>query len=153
MSTDTRASTPTPVRVVRNDPRSGTGLAGARPRSNWLAMLPFACALHCMATPLFVAFIPVLAPRPSIEWTLLLISMTVGALALVRGGNVHRHRGVWALAAAGAAIWVGSLLGMFEPLPEVLISPVGGIMLGAGLLWNGRLLHRHACAECGCPMH
>lgn len=84
---------------------------------------------------------------------LLLASMTVGALALARGSKVHRHRGVWALAAAGVAIWASSLLGIFAPLPEVLTSPVGGILLGAGLLWNGRLLHRQACVECGCPLH
>lgn len=122
-------------------------------RSGFLALLPLTCAVHCLATPLLVAFVPVLALPPSIEWILLLLSMVVAAVALLRGRRFHRRAGVWVLAVAGAVIWLLSLLSAFEPIPEVLTSPPGGIMLGAGLLWNGRLIHRQACERCGCPMH
>lgn len=106
-----------------------------------------------MVAPLLVAFVPALGVSPSIEWILLGGSVVVALLALRRGARFHRNRRIQALAGSGAAVWALSLLGIFEPLPETVTSPVGGAILAVALFWNGRLSHHHACSDCGCPMH
>lgn len=125
----------------------------ARNRSSLLALLPFMCAVHCVVTPVLVAFVPVLGVSSWAEWCLLAISVAAAMFALGRGTRSHRNGIVRVLAGNGVAIWALSLLGVFEPMPETLTSPVGGLVLAAALFWNGRLSHRHECGECGCPMH
>lgn len=122
-------------------------------RSSLLALLPLACVVHCMATPMLVAFVPALGVPPAIEWILLAGSVAVAMHALRRGARFYRNRPVGALAGLGATVWALSLLGVLEPLPETVTSPVGGVILAAALFWNGRLSHRHTCRDCGCPMH
>lgn len=144
----TSATTPSPRAVARS---TGPAILGGR--SGLLALLPLTCAVHCMVTPVLVAFVPALGVAPSIEWILLAGSVAVAMLALRRGARFYRNRLVWALAGSGAAIWALSLLSVFEPLPETVTSPLGGAVLAAALFWKGRLSHRHACRDCGCPMH
>lgn len=130
-----------------------TGPATLGGHSSLLALLPLACAVHCLVTPALVAFVPTLGVPPSVEWILLASSVAVATLALRRGARFYRSKLVWAATGAGAIVWATSLLGVFEPLPETVTSPIGGFVLAAGLFWNGRLRHRHACSDCGCPMH
>jgi hypothetical protein len=57
------------------------------------------------------------------------------------------------VAGLGFAIWVGALAGWLGPLPEGLMSPVGGALVAIALFWNGHLRHQSVCGSCPCPAH
>lgn len=122
-------------------------------RSSAWALLPTACAIHCILTPLLVAVLPVMQFAHVAEPGLLAVSAVIAGVETRSGHRVH---GVWVvtgLALVGAAIWALSIAEVFLAwAPEPLTSAAGGLTIAAALFWNGRLRHRKECAtECSCP--
>lgn len=119
----------------------------------YAALAPFACVLHCLGAPLFVLAAPALAENRGIEWTLMAIAATLGIGTVLSAARRHGDRRVWVPVGAGLLIWLLGLSGWWETVPETPLTVAGGLLLAAGMLWNARLRHRHACAACGCPVH
>ena len=121
----------------------------------WTPLAPLLCAIHCVATPIMVAFVPALAPVEALEaWFLAGTAALVG-LALVSG---LRNHGEWKVAvpmALGLVAWAASVGHAFHPVPEPATSSVAALTVAGGLLWNARLhcVHneRSVARSCGCP--
>ena len=128
--------------------------ARVRTTPQWVATwLPAACAVHCVLTPVLVGLFPALALSHRWEGVLLASSLALAQWPLRSGSRLHGDRRVRALVFAGAALWAASILGLFAPLPETLVSPISGLTMAAALVWNGRLIHRARCrTTCGCPL-
>lgn len=95
------------------------------------------CGIHCLLTPVLVATVPFLALSETVEWVVMLGSVFVG-LGLVMVGP-HGNRGlVLAGLGVGATVWVASLLGWFEPLPETVTSAAGSLLFAGSLLWSAQ---------------
>ncbi len=122
-------------------------------RLDWATVLPAACAIHCTITPLLAAALPVLALSHKLEWVLLASAVVLAGVSLRITWPSHRRIGVLVLVALGLATWTAALFGWLAPLPEPVMSPLGGLMLAGALYWNGRLRHEAACSDCGCGMH
>ncbi|WP_099487085.1 MerC domain-containing protein [Stenotrophomonas maltophilia] len=146
----------TPARALAQPPRSARwhprfDLAGA-----WLSL---ACAAHCIALPLLLAFVPaaMMALRsfqhPGHGAMTLLLMMSrwewlFALLALVStSAGAHRHR-YWRplrLACVGAILLLSSSL--YLPLKESLLwhgvaTASGGVLLACAHIANRRALHK-----------
>lgn len=149
----------TPARALAQPPRSARwhprfDLAGA-----WLSL---ACAAHCIALPLLLAFVPaammalrsfqhpghgamtLLLAMSRWEWLFALLASSL-ALASTSAG-LHRHgRGrPLRLACVGAILLLSASL--YLPLKESLLwhgvtTACGGMMLAAAHIGNRRALH------------
>jgi MerC mercury resistance protein len=133
--------------------RGVTPRADSRRPFDWATVLPAACAIHCTVTPLLAVSLPVLALSHRLEWLLLASAVVLAGFSLRITWPTHRRMGVLFLAGFGLLMWGTALLGWLEPLPEPLMSPLGGLTMAGALLWNGRLRHKAACNDCGCGMH
>jgi len=105
------------------------------------------CAIHCAATPLLAAAVPFLALAESAEWWALVITGLIGGTVVLLGPT-RGHWGVLGALALGLAVWAGSLLGFFEPLPEALTSPAGSLIFAAGMLLSARICRVGECEVC-----
>jgi MerC mercury resistance protein len=120
---------------------------------DWATLLPAACAIHCTITPLLAVALPVLALSHKLEWLLLASAVVLAGISLRITWPTHRRVGVLVMAFSGLAVWAAAVLGWLAPLPEPVMSPLGGLTLAGALFWNGRLRHEAACNDCGCGMH
>ncbi len=127
-------------------------LVDARP-SAWIAAVPTICAVHCVVTPVLVSTLPFFAATHALEAWLLGASALVVAASLRASWRLHGRPMVGAVAAAGLGVWSLSAAGWLAPLPEAATSPLGGLLVGVALVWNGRLRHQGACGQCSCPAH
>lgn len=128
-------------------------LAGAGPRAAWIGALPTICAVHCVVAPVLVSTLPFVAATHALEGWLLAASAALAVASLATSWRLHGRRAVWLIAAAGFAVWITSVAGWLEPLPEAATSPLGGLLVAGALFWNGRLRHQAACGPCSCPAH
>lgn len=135
-----------------NDRLMTQGATDAR-RLDWATILPAACAIHCTITPLLATALPLLALGHKWEWVFLAFAVVLAGVSLRITWPTHRRMGVLVLAGVGLITWATALVGWLAPLPEPVMSPVGGLMLAGALFWNGRLRHQVACDDCGCGMH
>ena len=133
-------------------PPVASGTSTSRRSKVW-ALLPTACAIHCLLAPVLVAALPLIHIGEVIEPFLLAISVVIGGLESRSGFRVHRRWQVGAVVVLGASVWAASLMGLFLPwAPEPFTSAAGGLLVAAALFWNGRLRHALECAqECSCP--
>lgn len=116
----------------------------------WTSIAPLVCAVHCLATPLLVAVAPSVV-GPQMEWALLGLTVVLVVVALTGGLRSHRDLRPAPLLAAGLAVWLGSLLHVFHPLPEEPITALAALVVATGLVWNSRLVCAHrevSCAAC-----
>ncbi|MEN8145202.1 MAG: MerC family mercury resistance protein [Gemmatimonadota bacterium] len=113
-----------------------------------VAVLPFACAVHCAAAPLLVLALPALAIDPAAEAVLLGLSATAGAVSTGASWRLHRKAGVWVAILLGAGVWGASLSGWLQPVPEAATDALGGALLAAGIFWSTRLAHTQRCERC-----
>lgn len=120
--------------------------------ARWSAALASACAVHCFATPFLAAALPFLALSEGAEWWALALTVVVGS-AVTLMGPARSHAPVLGLLGLGAAIWTASLLGVFEPLPERITSPVGSLVFAGGMLWSARLCRVGDCERCATASH
>lgn len=115
--------------------------------ARWAAVAAALCGIHCLLTPILVTALPFLAVSAATEWWALGLTVLLGGGVTLLGPARDRW-GVLAVLAAGTAIWCASLLGLFEPLPETLTSPVGSLVFAGGMLWSARVCRSHACERC-----
>jgi hypothetical protein len=127
---------------------SGQGLA-----SSWSGVLPAICAVHCLAMPILASTLPFFAATHAWEAWLLGVSVLLAAGTLASSWRLHGRRAVWGVASLGFAVWVAALAGWLGPLPESLMSPLGGSLVAISLFWNGHLRHQSVCGSCACPVH
>jgi hypothetical protein len=114
----------------------------------WTSIAPLVCAIHCLATPLLVAVAPSVVVGPQAEWALLGLTVVLVIVALIAGLRSHRDLRPAPLLAAGLAVWVGSLLHVFHPLPEEPVTAVAALVVATGLVWNSRLVCAHREVSC-----
>ncbi|WMJ69331.1 MerC family mercury resistance protein [Stenotrophomonas sp. 24(2023)] len=129
-------------------------LAGA-----WISL---ACALHCLALPLLLAFVPAammamrsfqhpahglmtaLLVMSRWEWLFALMASSLALSSTATGWRRHGHRAALLLALAGALPLLAASL--YLPLKESLLwhgiaTACGGVLLAAAHLLNRRALH------------
>ena len=119
----------------------------AVPPRSWVPALPILCAVHCLVTPVVLAASPLLALGAGVEWSLLGLTVFLGALALATGLRAHGSRLPALLIVSGIAVWAGSLLGVPGSVPEDVTTPVSALVAATGLVWNARL-SRHRVPAC-----
>ena len=140
------------ARPIWKDVEPPVASAGGR-ASGWLGVLPAVCAVHCLAMPILASTLPFFAATHSWEAGLLALSAALATVTLAVSWRVHGRRVVWAVASLGFAVWIAALAGWLGPLPESLMSPLGGLLVAISLFWNGHLRHKAVCGECACPVH
>lgn len=119
----------------------------------WTTLAPLLCGIHCLVTPILITVAPSLAPGGWAEWSLLALTAAGGVIALWAGARIHVDMRSAGLVAVGLLVWIASLLHVFHPLSEEMITAVAAFTVALGLIWNSRLhcAHRtvacHACAE------
>lgn len=121
----------------------------------WASVAPVTCAIHCAATPLFVAAAPAFAVGETAEWALFGVTLVLVAWALTSG--LRRH-GNWRPALpilAGTVAWAISLMHGFHPIPEEVTTAAAALTVAAGLIWNARMdCATGEVAHCGeCSVH
>lgn len=123
--------------------------AASATASRWMAVAAGLCSVHCLAAPFLALAAPFLVIAEAGEWWLwagtALFSVLLLWVAPVR------KAGVAALTGSGVAIWAGSLLGWFHPLPEFATSPVGSLLVAGGMVWSARLCRAASCEVGGGP--
>lgn len=128
-------------------PRPPSSTLGHAHAARSVSAAAFLCGIHCLTSPVLAAVIPVLAIGERAEWALLAVTVATGIVVTVLGPA--RGRGsVLALLAAGSGLWIASLSGALQPLPEALTSGSGGLLFAGGMLWSARICHRNACEKC-----
>jgi hypothetical protein len=131
---------------LETNPRYGPG----RTRSGlrWSALAPLACAVHCGATPILAATLPVLAAAPGVEWGFLGATLLFGGIAFPRHPHVHRDLRPVSLLLFGIALWTASLLQLLGPLPQDFTTACASLAAAVGLFWLSRARHR-SCVSAG----
>lgn len=100
-----------------------------------------------------VLFAPALVPGEWLESSLMLASGILAIAVGMTGVRLHGRLAVWIPLVAGIVVWIASLAGWAEPLPETATTIAGSLLLAAGMVWNARLRHQTVCGKCGCPAH
>lgn len=121
--------------------------------SLWAAAVPLLCAVHCLAAPMLAVVAPALALPRSADHAVQVVSALVAAVIAWSGLRVHGRRAVLAPMAAGVALWIGGEAMGVEGTAEIAAHVAGGLLLAAGMAWNGHLRHQASCHHCGCPAH
>lgn len=105
------------------------------------------CGVHCALTPALVAAIPVMALPPGVERGVAMVTVGVG-LSVVMLGPARTSRPVLSFFALGAGLWLASVCGWLEPLPEAATSLVGSLVLAGALMASARMCRSNACEVC-----
>ena len=121
--------------------------------SSWFGVLPAVCAVHCLAMPILASTLPFFAATHSWEAGLLAVSALLAVITLATSWRLHGRWVVWVIASLGFAVWIAALAGWLAPLPESLMSPLGGVLVAGSLFWSGHLRHKVVCGACACPVH
>ena len=111
------------------------------------------CMVHCLLTPLLLAFAPACAHflpgSETVHRTLAYLLMALGLLAFRAGYRIHHKKSILTLLAAGMA---GVTVGAYANLPshgwEVGITFLGGSLLILAHYCNRRLCHLIRCQDC-----
>ena len=115
----------------------------------WSAALALGCAVHCLAMPLLLTFLPLASTAfhldHGVERLLVGASALLGSASLCWGFRRHRRRGVLLLLAVALAAIAAGLLATHQPWQAALVT-AGTAVLAAGHLLNRRLCR--ACAAC-----
>ena len=110
------------------------------------ACLSVACAIHCLAMPLFVAVLPLIGlgflANERAEWVLITgaIGLAIGSLAW---GVRHHRRWRALLILIVAVAFIATARTAVEGTFEVAFYSIGGILLAAA-----HLVNRHLCKTC-----
>lgn len=122
-------------------PRHPTGTS-----TRWTALAPLACAMHCAATPVLAAALPVFATTSGVEWGFLGATVLFGGITVPRHRHTSRDLRPAGLLLLGVALWVASLLRVLDPLPQDLTTAFASLAAAAGLFWLARARHTHRVA-------
>ena len=143
-------------------------------RADWWGMvLSIGCAIHCLAMPMLITFMPVLGfagcEQPWIHQVAFLACLLVALPAVHSGYKKHRRLGVGVLAGLGlACLFAGAFvippsccdadavsltgaqtIGETENFFRKAITPAGGFLLVAAHMMNFRSSRGRDC-ECEC---
>lgn len=116
--------------------------------------LSFICAIHCIITPLFIAFLPMLSStvshNPAIEIILLGSSfLIVGIVNLIGFIKHHKTFAPLVYMLLGFSIILSGHLTHLE-LAEQLASIVGGVFIGLSIYANTKAKEnnpKHSCCK------
>ncbi|HVF61754.1 MAG TPA: MerC domain-containing protein [Thermoanaerobaculia bacterium] len=125
------------------------GSAAVDRLGRWSSALALGCALHCLAMPLVLTFLPLASTAfrldHGVERLLVGASALLGSASLCWGFRRHRRHGVLLLLAVALAAIAAGLLATHEPWEAALVT-AGTAVLAAGHLLNRRLCR--ACSTC-----
>ncbi len=129
--------------------------APARPAaaSSWAAALPLLCAVHCLAAPVLAAVAPALALPSLAEHAVQLGSVVLAGVMARSGIRAHGDRRVLVPMVLGAVLWIASDPLAWTGAALTAGHVAGGLLLAAGMAWNGHLRHKATCGACACPAH
>jgi hypothetical protein len=108
-----------------------------------------ACAVHCMAMPLIVTFLPYIGlsfiASETFEWILLLVSASLGISSICMGYKTHRDKRVSILLSVGLGLLI---LGRYAHENDwgyqgVIILVAGGLSMALSHWLNNKL-----CISC-----
>jgi hypothetical protein len=110
------------------------------------------CAVHCLATPLAIGLMPVMAAaleHPGIEWPLMLLSIGTSAGVVSRGcALAHRRWSALAWFGLGAGLLLAGRW-LEESLPAVGVLAV---VAGAGAIIGAHVMNMYWCRRaCAAP--
>lgn len=121
--------------------------------ASWAAALPLLCAVHCMAAPVLALIAPALSLPEFAEHAVQAGSVILAAVMAYSGIRAHGDRRVLLPMALGAAMWIAADPLAWSGASLVAGHVAGGLLLAAGMAWNGHLRHQTACGACACPAH
>jgi hypothetical protein len=112
-------------------------------------VLSWLCAIHCLAVPFILAFLPMLGlhflAHEGLEWIFVALSGSVAAASLLPGFfKLHRNINTLLLFAAGIAL-ITSADALFE---DSLVGKLFFVSTGAVFVTTAHLLNRHLCSSC-----
>jgi hypothetical protein len=119
----------------------------------WAAALPLLCSAHCIAAPLVTVAAPALAIAPATEHAIQLASAVLAIVMAWSGLRAHGRAAVLVPMALGLGTWASAETLGAGAAAEQAAHVAGGLLLAAGMLWNGHLRHQASCHHCGCPAH
>lgn len=120
---------------------------------SWAAALPVLCAVHCLAAPILAVIAPALALPSLAEHAVQAASVLLASAMAYSGIRAHGDRRVLIPMALGAAMWMAADPLAWTGAALVIGHVAGGLLLAAGMAWNGHLRHRASCGACVCPAH
>ena len=110
------------------------------------------CAVHCLATPILLIFLPVLSASvfndESFHAAILWFILPTSLLALLLGCSRHKDRRVILLCAFGLAVILLAVRfgdAFFGEFGERIITTAGSVLLIAGHIRNFSLCRNAAC--------
>ncbi|MEO0965425.1 MAG: MerC domain-containing protein [Planctomycetota bacterium] len=113
-----------------------------------------ACAVHCLAAPFLLLFLPAFGAawsRPWVHWAIAAFVLPVAFIVIGRGYRAHRRRSTLALASLGAAAIIA---GLFLPEAGGLSFTLGSTANAApppALMAADPLAAPIACTDTCCP--
>lgn len=117
--------------------------------------LSVACAIHCLALPLFVSIMPAyLATTVSDEsfhFWMATVVVPISVLALTLGCKKHKSILIVGLGLFGLALLIGAVILGEDYLGETLeklLTLGGATIIAVSHLWNFRLCHASEKCEC-----
>jgi len=113
---------------------------------------PLICAVHCLAAPFLVLFLPGFAIGARAEQWLLVGSTVLAGWFLAQGWRVHRRLWVPLVGGAGVLLWTLSLARVVDVVPEPVTTVLGAVLLAGALFVSVRMqpdgLQGCACSTC-----
>lgn len=113
------------------------------------AAISWACAAHCVLTPLAVTILPLIGlsflADEWAEWTLIGLSVTVALLSFLPA-YFRRHRKMRAMLLF--ALGIGLIVFSHLIFDEELAWKIPLIIVGAGFITAAHLFNRHLCRTC-----
>lgn len=117
------------------------------------------CAVHCAVVAIFLGVLPAAASflaKPWIDWAFLLVSVVIGAFALLPGYRRHKDRAPLLLFASGIAMLSALRIMRAQPsLGEMVVVIMAATCLVAAHWRNRGAIARCNCAPqqhtCSCP--
>ena len=122
-------------------------MSDAPRKSEWLdraaVLLSFLCLLHCLALPLIVAGLPLLAKSfdDHLHAQVLVVVMPLSIVALGLGFRHHRKAWiVWAGVAGLAILVAGATIAhnYYGPRVDTVVTVIGSIVLAVAHFYNSR---------------
>lgn len=111
--------------------------------------LSAACAVHCLAAPVLLAFLSISGPEENIELLMIALSLVIAAFSFTAGFVRNTAVLPLALLLVAGPVMIGSR-SVHHPWAETALLIAGAVLLSIGHVVNLRL--GHLCPdECGCP--
>jgi hypothetical protein len=117
------------------------------------SLVPLACAVHCVLTPVLTPALSFLGHNSGIEYGLLVVAFVMAIMAYGFAVKHHHNYIPGVLGMLGFLVWGASVTGGIFSFSESQGSTLGSLLIAGTLLWNGHLRHKAVCGKCICPIH